>query len=111
MNAKYGIVTTTFPNLESATKIVDLLVAQRLVACVQTSVVQSTYRWQGGVNRESEIMATMKTKRSLYPQIEAAIRAHHPYETPEIVLMPIETGLAGYIKWIDGETKEDGQSD
>ena len=110
MKATYGIVTTTFPDEESAAKILDILIVRRLVACVQTTAIQSTYRWKGAVNREPEIMATMKTKRSLYPQVEAAIRAHHPYEMPEIVLLPIESGLAPYLKWIDEETIEDVES-
>ena len=102
-----GVAMTTFPDAETAGKVLDGLLEGRLAACVQTMPIQSAYRWKGAVNREAEVLALIKTKRSLYPQIEAFIRARHPYAVPEIVWLPIAAGFAGYLRWIGDETKEE----
>jgi periplasmic divalent cation tolerance protein len=105
MNTETGLVMTTFPDSVTAAKVLDGLLENRLAACVQTMPIQSAYRWKGTVNRESEVLALIKTKGSLYPEAEAFIKARHPYETPEIVLIPITAGFAGYLQWINGETQ------
>lgn len=105
MNMETGLVMTTFPNPATAAKVLDGLLENRLAACVQTLPIQSAYRWKGAVNRENETLALIKTKAALYSEIEAFIRTHHPYEVPEIILLPIAAGLADYLRWIMEETK------
>ena len=105
MNADCGLVLTTFANPETGRRLTDGLLEKRLAACVQTLPIQSAYRWKGAIQREPEILLLIKTKAALYPEVEAHLRAHHPYETPEIVWLPIAAGFAGYLTWIDAETK------
>ena len=105
MNTQAGVVMTTFPDELAAVKVLDGLLEARLAACIQTVPIQSAYRWKGAVQRESEILALIKTQVALYPEVEAYLRAVHPYETPEIILLPIDRGLPAYLAWLTGETK------
>jgi periplasmic divalent cation tolerance protein len=107
MNTETGVVMATFPDTASAAAVLDGLLESRLAACVQTMPIQSAYRWKGAVNRETEVLALIKTRVALYPEVEVFIKSRHPYETPEIVLMDIAAGFAGYLQWIGDETKRD----
>lgn len=81
----------------------ELLVA-RLAACIHIGpAVQSLYHWKGEIETASEVPMTIKTRAELYPRVEAAIRARHPYELPEIVAVPITDGLPAYVDWIIAE--------
>ena len=105
MNAQYGLAMTTCPDPEIGRKLADGLLENRLAACVQALLIHSAYRWKGAIQREPEILLLIKTKAALYPEVEAYLRANHPYETPEILWLPIAAGFAGYLAWIDAETK------
>jgi len=105
MNTEYGMVLTTFSDPETGRRLAEGLLEKRLAACVQTLPIQSAYRWKGAIQHEAETMMLIKTKASLYPEVEAFLRATHSYEVPEIVWIPIEAGFAGYLGWIGDETK------
>jgi len=77
------------------------LVENRLAACVQVQPVTSIYTWEGQVHTEPEFRMVIKTKSERYPEVEAFITAHHGYEVPQILCVPIETGLASYLNWMD----------
>ncbi|MCI5144629.1 MAG: divalent-cation tolerance protein CutA, partial [Candidatus Electrothrix sp. AR3] len=62
--------------------------------------IQSFYHWQGKVNCDDEKLMLIKTKRSLYPEVEQLILRWHTYDTPEIILLPIENGFSGYLDWL-----------
>jgi periplasmic divalent cation tolerance protein len=62
--------------------------------------IASTYRWQGAVEREQEWQCLAKTEATRYEEVEAAIRAVHSYEEPEILALPILAGSPGYLAWI-----------
>jgi periplasmic divalent cation tolerance protein len=64
----------------------------------------SIYRWQGKVERTTEVPLLIKTTSEAYMALEEAIRVEHPYELPEIVQVPITGGLPAYIQWLIGET-------
>ena len=106
MNTKMGLVMTTFPDSAAAAKVLDGLLENRLAACVQTMPIQSAYRWKGTVQKEAETLMLIKTRVALYPEVEAYIRTHHPYEVPEIILLPITTGSEKYLSWLKEETKQ-----
>lgn len=106
MNTKMGLVMTTFPDSAAAAKVLDGLLENRLAACVQTMPIQSAYRWKGTVQKEAETRMLIKTRVALYPEVEAYIRTHHPYEVPEIILLPITTGSEKYLSWIKEETEQ-----
>jgi periplasmic divalent cation tolerance protein len=94
-------VSTTTETKQAAQEIAAALVEQRLAACVQVSgPVESVYRWQGKVQQSQEWLCTAKTRASLLPQVEAAIRELHTYECPEIVAVPIADGSAAYLTWL-----------
>jgi len=65
--------------------------------------IQNFYHWQGTVNCEVEKLVLIKTKRRLYAQVQDCIRAHHTYEVPEIIQVPITDGLPAYLSWIAKE--------
>jgi len=98
-------VTTTTPSREEAGRIAKLLVERRLAACVQVAgPVESHYRWKGNLEHSTEWLCLIKTTRGNYEAVEAAIRANHPYEVPEIIAGPIESGSASYLAWLRAET-------
>ncbi|NPV05288.1 MAG: divalent-cation tolerance protein CutA [Syntrophaceae bacterium] len=100
-------VTTTAPSREEAERIARSLVERRLAACVQVAgPIESHYRWKGTLERSTEWLCLIKTRRANYAAVEAAIRAGHPYEVPEIVACPIEAGSEPYLAWLSAETAE-----
>lgn len=103
----YIQVSTAIDSEEGAQKIAEALVSARLAACVHVAgPIKSTYWWQGHMEQAQEWVCTAKTRQALYPEVEQAIRALHPYEEPEIVATPILAGSQGYLDWIAGETKK-----
>lgn len=99
------LVITNCPDEQSANAIALALVEAKLAACVNILPrVQSVYRWQGVVESASEIPLLIKSTVNNYPALEAAIRAHHPYDLPEIIALPITQGLPAYLNWVAAET-------
>jgi periplasmic divalent cation tolerance protein len=99
--AEYVQVLTTAGSEQEAERIGTALLEQRLAACVQTlGPIVSRYRWQGKLEREQEWQCLAKTEARLYEEVEAAIRAVHSYEQPEILAIPVLTGSRGYLEWI-----------
>lgn len=98
----YRLVVTTCPDRKTAEHIAEHLVANRLAACVNILPgMQSVYEWKGEVCREQEFVLLIKSRQDIYPRLEKAIVDHHPYELPEVIALPVEAGLAGYLAWID----------
>ena len=99
------LVLTNLPDRETAEKLAEQLVAQRVAACINIlSPCRSVYRWQGAVRHDEEHPMLIKTTSERYAALEKAIRAAHPYELPEIVAVPIERGLPAYLDWVGKET-------
>lgn len=99
------VLLVTCPNPEVGERIARELVEKRLAACGNvTTPVTSVYRWQGKVQRESEVQLILKTRRILVNACVRAIRELHPYEVPEIIALPIIGGLSEYLGWIESET-------
>ena len=100
------LVITNLPDRAAAERLADALVEKRVAACVNIlAPCRSVYRWKGALQREEEHPVLIKTTAERYPALEAAIRAAHPYELPEIIAVPIERGLPAYLAWVDAETK------
>ena len=77
------------------------LVSEGLAACVNLLPgIESCYRWQGEVQRDSEALLMIKTCAADYPGVEAAILELHPYELPEIIAVPLTGGLPAYLDWV-----------
>jgi periplasmic divalent cation tolerance protein len=102
------LVLTNLPDAPTAQHMARQLVQQGLAACINmVSGVQSIYRWQGQIEEASETTLLIKTTRQRYSELEAVIRALHPYELPEIIALPIAEGLPQYMQWIAEQTKKD----
>jgi len=99
------VVFMTAANGEEATRLADMLVGAHLAACVQIlPEMESVYRWQGKVERQAEVLLIAKTTRSKFDDLEREVRALHSYDTPEIVAVPILTGSAPYLEWLNQAT-------
>ena len=99
------IVITHVPNRDVALEIARALIERKLAACVNVlAECTSIYRWQGKLESTAEIPLMIKTRAAIYDDVEAAIKSLHPYELPEIVAVPVERGLPGYLDWINTET-------
>ena len=102
------LILTNLPGLAEAETIARHLVERKLAACVNIlPAVQSVYRWEGVVEQASEVTLLIKTTSSRYAELEAAIKALHPYALPEIIAIPIVAGLPAYLNWITAETPKD----
>ena len=101
------LVLTNLPDRASAERLAHALIDDHTAACVNIlAECASVYRWQGQVESTTEVPLLIKTARDAYPQLEQAIRTHHPYELPEIVAVPIAVGLPAYLQWVVQETRE-----
>jgi len=107
MTPAIQIVTTT-EKREDAEEIARMLVDRRLAACVQVvGPVYSTYRWKRNIENAVEWQCQIKTGADRYSDVEAAIRAHHPYEVPEIVALPILQGSRDYLAWLHQAVRDE----
>ena len=99
------LVLTNCPDEEVANTIALAVVEAQLAACVNILPrVQSIYRWQGAVESATEIPLFIKSTAANYPALEKLIVRLHPYETPEIIALPITQGLPAYLNWVAAET-------
>jgi len=98
-------VYTTYPSLVEAEKAGNALVNAQLAACVNILPgMISIYRWQGAVERAEEVVMIAKTRASLAEKVRASVKATHPYDTPAILVLPIESVDERYFAWILAET-------
>lgn len=95
------VVFMTAANGEEAARLADMLVGSHLAACVQIlPEIESVYRWQGKIERQSEVLLLAKTTRSKFEELEREVRALHSYETPEIIAVPVTAGSTPYLDWL-----------
>ena len=98
-------VLTNLPDSTSAFNLARDVVHLRLAACANVlPPVASFYRWEGREEEASEVPVLMKSTEAGYAALEAAIRARHPYDTPEIIAWPVTRGLPAYLAWVEAET-------
>ncbi|WP_236240611.1 divalent-cation tolerance protein CutA [Streptomyces sp. CC228A] len=99
-------VLTTTDSAANAEELARGAVEARLAACAQVSApVTSVYRWEGAVETAREWQVLFKTADDRYAALEAYLREHHPYDTPEIIATPVQRGSADYLAWIARETR------
>jgi periplasmic divalent cation tolerance protein len=100
------IVLTTMPDDARADELARTLVDERLAACVNVhGPMRSTYRWKGKVERDAERQLVIKTTRDRVSALETRLRALHPYELPEFIVIAVDGGGDAYLKWVDDETR------
>ena len=99
------VVYCTCPDQAIAERIAETTVSERLAACASlVPGLTSIYRWQGEIQRDSEWLLIIKTRSIVYPLLEARICELHPYDTPEIIALPIQAGSAAYLSWMTNNT-------
>lgn len=101
----YCIVLTTTANPQQAETLARQIVQARLGACVQIQSIRSFYRWEEQLCDEAEWQLSIKTRQVRYAALEQFLRTHHPYDTPEIVQIPLTAGSGDYLRWIDAGTQ------
>ncbi len=98
------MIFSTAPPAMSA-GLARILLEQHLVACVSITPVRSLYRWKGECCDEEEHLLVMKTRKGLAGEVIRALKAVHPYEVPEIIVVPVTAGHPPYLDWVYGETE------
>lgn len=101
MTSVYCLVLCSCPDGESAENLAEGLVAGRWAACVSiVPGIRSVYVWQGVLEKSSECLLLAKTTESRVPELQSWLKEHHPYELPEIIAIPLQSGLPEYLEWV-----------
>ena len=97
------ILSTVPPALSAA--LAKSLLEKNLAACVNITTVRSLYRWKGEYCDDEEHLLIIKTRRVLGDAVIRALKSEHPYDVPEIIVLPVIAGHAPYLEWVHEETK------
>ena len=97
----YQLLISTCPDMGSAEALAEMLLRERLAACVNILPgARSLYIWQGELQRDEEHVLLIKTREECLAALQQALLAQHPYELPELIAVPIEHGSEAYLNWI-----------
>ena len=107
MNARFGIVFMTCATKQQAQALAESILRERLAACVQIECIESRYWWDGALCRDDEWRLTAKTRVDRFAALQRHVCAHHEYDTPQVLLVPVEAGSEAYLAWIDREVGRD----
>ena len=98
------VVLTTMPDEDAAGGLASVLVEERAIACANiVPGITSVYRWDGEVKRDPEVLVVMKTTAGRAESLQARIGVLHPYDVPEILVLPVSGGHAPYLEWVASE--------
>jgi periplasmic divalent cation tolerance protein len=98
-------ILVTCPNRAVGESIGRTLVEERLAACANLIPgLTSIYRWQGRVHRDREVLLVIKARRRQFRRLAARVASLHPYDTPQIVALPIVAGAKRYLAWLAEST-------
>lgn len=101
-------ITVSAPDADWLTTLTHQLVEQRLVACGNVIPgVRSTYRWAGHIEQADEAVVLFHTRAALVPRVIEAVEAQHPYDTPQVVALPVLATNAAYHQWVLDSTDPD----
>lgn len=98
------IIYITHKNKKEAKKVVEALLRDQLIACVNYFPIESSYWWKGEIATAKEIVTLVKTKKENWTKVKKAVEAIHPYETPCIMKLDVESNTS-YAQWIKNETE------
>ncbi len=100
-----AVVYSTFDSIQEARRIANILVEEKLVACVNIIPnVESIYRWEGKIDNDSEVVIIAKTQDENIKKTIERIKSLHTYDLPDIIVLPIVGGLKEYLDYIHNET-------
>ncbi len=101
----YIVALTTVSDETAARRLVRGLVEDRVIACgTILPHGRSIYRWEGEITEESEVVVLMKTHRNRWPDLQRSVTERHPYDLPELLALPVASGMQGYLDWVTTET-------
>jgi periplasmic divalent cation tolerance protein len=94
-------VLVTAPDLKTARRLARVALEARLIACANlVPKIESHYRWQGKLERGSEVLLVLKTTCVRLAALEQLILAEHPYDTAEFIVLPLSGGARRYLDWV-----------
>ncbi|KAH7728061.1 CutA1 divalent ion tolerance protein [Aphelenchoides avenae] len=103
----FSVVQVTAPSMEVGQQIAREIVGKKLAACVNiVPQVKSIYSWKGNIEEDSEVLMIIKTKTERVDDLKRTVLQNHPYDVPEFISLPIQTGSEAYLKWL-GEQVDD----
>jgi periplasmic divalent cation tolerance protein len=95
------LALSTFPDAEIAHRISNQLVSERFAACANIlPSVQSIYRWKGEIESGGETLVFFKVSEDRQSAFQDKLRSLHPYDVPEIIFVPVASGLPEYLQWV-----------
>ena len=101
MPEKILLALSTFPDAEIARRISNQLVSERFAACANILPgVESIYRWKEKIESGNEVFVFFKVSEDRQSAFQEKLRSLHPYEVPEIIFIPISSGLPEYLRWV-----------
>ena len=101
MSEKILLAVSTFPDRETAQRISTQLVTEKFAACANIFPgVESIYRWKEKIETGNEILVLFKLSENGQSAFQEKLRSLHPYEVPEIIFVPISSGLPEYLRWV-----------
>lgn len=101
MSDQVRLALITAPEMDVAERLVHTLVEERVVACGNiVPGLTSIYRWEGAVERSTEVQIILKTTAARVPYLIDRVQELHPYEVPEVLVLPIEDGHGPYLSWV-----------
>ena len=101
--AKFAIALVTAPDLKTARALAKAALSARLIACANlVPKIESHYRWQGKIESSAEVLLILKTRKSKLAALEKLVLAKHPYDTPELLVLPLSAGNKKYLDWLAG---------
>jgi len=102
LNTKFIILYCTVPDQQTAEMISKNLVEEKLAACCNiVPGLKSVYRWEQKIQTDDELLLIIKTRSTLYAEVETQIKDLHPYTVPEIIALPLINGSVEYLNWMD----------
>jgi periplasmic divalent cation tolerance protein len=101
MAEKILLALSTFPDAEIARRISNQLVSERFAACANIfPSVESIYRWKEKVESGNETLVFFKVSEDRQSTFQDKLRSLHPYDLPEIIFVPVASGLQEYLQWV-----------
>ena len=101
MAEKVLLALSTFPDREVAQRVANQLVTEKFAACANIlPAVESIYRWKGKIESGNETLVFFKLSEDRQSGFQKKLRSLHPYEVPEIIFVPITSGLPEYLRWV-----------
>jgi periplasmic divalent cation tolerance protein len=109
-NSEYIVVLITATDAEEAENIAELLLRERLAACVNIIPdIHSSFWWEGKLDNANESLLMIKTNATRLQEIIQSVKTVHSNTVPEIIALPIIGGNQDYLDWIDNEVSDSGE--